>query len=129
MVNVSVGVFVGEPVTVGEDVRVTIDCSPLIDEAINNGILNPTVTWFKDRAELSNGSAPNVEISADRRRLIITNTSLAVGGRLGTEGNYTCKVKNRISSSRVCGELLFSLLNVKAIMPLFLQLKQISCNQ
>ena len=92
MVNESVAVFVGEPVLVSTKVRVTIDCSPLIDRAIANGISNPTVRWFRDGFELSNGSATNVEISANRRLLIITETAVSVGGRLGNDGNYTCDV-------------------------------------
>ena len=106
--------FVGEPIVVGEDVRVTIDCSEVIDPVIAGGISNPTIRWIKDGAELTgNGSAPNVDISADRRRLIITDTLLAVGGQIGNDGNYTCEVcdnptdvncRNRPSCIAVCGE-------------------------
>ena len=81
-------VIIGKPIVVEEDVGVTIDCSPLIDEAIACGIPNPTVTWFRDGNEL-NGSVANVEISADMRLCIINE---AVGGRLGNEGNYSCQV-------------------------------------
>ena len=114
VVNESLVVFVGEPVRVGERVRVTIDCSPLIDEAIDNGIPNPTVTWFKDGAELSNVSVTNVEISADKRFCIITNSLLAVGGQLGNAGQYTCEVcdnticMNKTSHLFVCGEDIFA---------------------
>ena len=114
MVNESLVVFVGEPVIVGEDVRVIIDCSPLIDEAIDNGIPNPTVTWFKDGAELSNGSVPNVKISADKRFYIITNTLLTAGGQHGNAGQYTCKVcnnticMNKTSRLFVCGKNIFA---------------------
>ena len=93
MINDSVVLFVGEPIVVGEDVRVTIDCSEVIDPVIAGGIPNPTIRWIKDGAELTvNGSAPNVDISADRRRLIITDTLLAVGGQVGNDGNYSCEV-------------------------------------
>ena len=86
-------VFVGEPVLVSTEVRVTIDCSPLIDRVSNNSVPNPTVRWFFDgRKLLANGSATNVEISADRRHLIITETAVSVGGLLGNNGNYTCDV-------------------------------------
>ena len=85
-------VFAGKPVIAPEHVRLTVNCSPLIDQAVSNGVLNPTVNWFKDGSELSNGSAPNVVISADRRLLIITDTLLFFGGRLGNDGNYTCDV-------------------------------------
>ena len=114
MVKESLVVFVGEPVRVGEDVRVTIDCSRLIDEAIDNGITNATVTWFKDGAELSNGSIPNVKISADKRFCIITDTSLAVGSQIGNAGQYTCEVcdgticMNRTSHLFVCGKNIFA---------------------
>ena len=113
MVNESLVVFVGEPVVVGEDVRVTIDCSRLIDEAIAGGIPNPTVTWFRDGNELVNATVINVEISADMRLCIITDTLLAVGGQLGNEGNYSCRVcadptaqncRNETTCNAVCGK-------------------------
>ena len=114
MINDSLVLFVGEPIVVGEDVRVTIDCSEVIDPVIAGGISNPTIRWIKDGAELTvNGSAPNVDISADRRRLIITNTLLPVGGQVGNDGNYTCEVcddstdvncRNRTTCNAVCGE-------------------------
>ena len=85
-------VFVGEPIIVNTEVQVTINCSPLIDEAIANGIPNPTVRWIKDGLELSNGSATNVEISADRRLVLISATAVSVGGQLGNDGSYTCDV-------------------------------------
>ena len=112
MVNESLVVFVGEPVVVGEDVRVTIDCSRLIDEAIAIGIPNPTVTWFRYGNELTNATVTNVEISADMRLCIITDTILPVGGQLGNEGNYSCQVcedvtencRNKTTCSAVCGK-------------------------
>ena len=82
----------GENVTVGDDQRVIIDCSEVIDQAIMSGIPNPTVNWFRDGNMLSNGSVANVIISGDRRRLIITDTLLAVGGQIGNDGDYTCDV-------------------------------------
>ena len=114
MVNESLVVFVGEPIRVGERVRVTIDCSSLIAEAIDNGIPNPTVTWFKDGAELSNAYVPKVEISADKRFCIITDTLFAVGGQLGNAGRYTCEVcdnticMNKTSYLFVCGKDIFA---------------------
>ena len=92
MIDESLVVFIGEPVSVSTEVRVTIDCSLLIDLAIANGVQNPTVRWIKDGLELSNGSATNIEISADRRILIITETAVSVGGQLGNDGSYTCDV-------------------------------------
>ena len=112
VINNSVVVFVGKPVIVGEHERVTIDCGQLIDEAIDNGIANPTVSWCKDERPLTTGSAVNVQISADNRFCIISDTLLAVGGQLGTSGNYTCKVCNTsacdevTSPLTVCGELI-----------------------
>ena len=81
MVNGSVAVFVGENVVVKEDVKVIIDCSQLIDSIVDNRISNTTTTWYKDGFPIANGSALNVEISADNRYCIITNTLLAIGGR------------------------------------------------
>ena len=114
MINDSLVLFVGESIVVGEDVRVTIDCSEVIDPVIFSGIPNPTIRWLKDGAELTaNRSAPNVDISADRRRLIITDTVLAVGGQVGNDGNYTCEVcddptdvncRNQTTCNAVCGE-------------------------
>ena len=82
----------GEPVIVSEGMRVVIDCGQLIDRAMSDGIRNPSVTWIKNGVMLLNGSATNVVISADRRRLIITDTLLPVGGQLGNDGNYTCDI-------------------------------------
>ena len=92
VINESLIVFVGEPVIVGQDVRVTIDCGQLINETIDNGTANPVVTWCKDGREISNGSEINVVLSTDSRFCMITETLMAVGGQLGTDGNYTCKV-------------------------------------
>ena len=92
VINESLVVFSGDPVRVREYVRVTINCSNLIDEAINAGFPNPTVTWTKDGIALTNNSQPNVVISADNRLCIITDTLLAVGGQLGNGGNYSCEV-------------------------------------
>ena len=93
MINDSLVLFVGDPIIIGENSRATIDCSPVIDIVIAGGIPNPTIRWIKDGAELTgNGSAPNVYISADRRRLIITGTLIAIAGQVGNDGNYTCEV-------------------------------------
>ena len=112
VINSSVVVFIGEPVIVPEDVRVTIDCGPLIDEvAASTGVTNPMVTWRKDGSILTTGSAINVEISDDGRQCIITDTLLAVGGQLGTDGEYSCEVcstptqcNETIDPVVVCGE-------------------------
>ena len=115
MINESVIVLAGEPVTVSDDQRVTIDCSEIINRAIMSGIPNPTVNWLKDGTVLDrNGSVPNVVISGDRRRLIITDTLLAIGGQRGNEGNYICDVCTDFMDSNcnittpvcVCGECL-----------------------
>ena len=112
VINKSVVVFVGEPVTVRQGVRVTIDCSNLI-QARDGGITNFNVTWYKDGIVLSNGSATHVLISKDRSLCIITDTLLAAGGQIGTDGNYTCEVcpsgssgncTSRNTCQAVCGE-------------------------
>ena len=70
-----------------------IDCGKLIDATISStGISNPVITWYKNGSPISNGSALNVEISADNRYCIIYETSLSIAEQLGTEGNYTCEV-------------------------------------
>ena len=111
MINQSLVVFAGEPVIVPEDIRVTIDCSPLIDAVAAEIGMAPIVRWYKDDTILTTGSAINVEISDDGRFCVITDTSLAVGGQLGTDGNYTCEVcmsptncETNITCAAVCGE-------------------------
>ena len=113
MINQSVVVFAGEPVLVPEDIRVTIDCSPIIDAVAAEIGMAPTVRWYKDGIIITTRSAINVEISDDGRFCVITDTLLAVGGQLGTDGNYTCEVCrsptdtncNRTDSCKgVCGE-------------------------
>ena len=69
--------FIGEPLIVGEDAQVTIDCGPLIDEAINNGTANPTITWYRNGLEFFNGSAANVLVTVDRRLCIISGTTVS----------------------------------------------------
>ena len=113
MINQSVVVFAGEPVLVPEDIRVTIDCGPIIDAVAAEIGMAPTVRWYKDGTILTTGSAINVEISDDGRFCVITDTLLAVGGQLGTDGNYSCEVctsptdtncNRTISCNAVCGE-------------------------
>ena len=114
VVNDSVFVFVGEPVTVGEGVRVTIDCSQLIDEATNNGSKNFTITWYNPYGTPHNDSCSTYfNVSADSMQLIFPNTSvsLAIDGHLVVDGNYTCEVCgdtdaciNRSTLLYVCSE-------------------------
>lgn len=109
MVDKHVFAFVGKPITVKEDVKVTIDCSPVIDAVAD---ANPSITWYKNGRKLSNNSATNVYISQDKRQCIISNTLLAVGGQIGTGGNYTCEVCNATTCLSgpcicyVCGECI-----------------------
>ena len=100
VVNDSLVVFIGEPVMVRETIQVTIDCGQLIDEAVGIGILNPTITWLLNDRILPQGGI-NVEISADNRSRTITDTLIAVGGQLGTEGDYTCRVCDHTTSTCV----------------------------
>ena len=93
MSNESEVVFIGETFIFGEGVQVIIDCGRLIDATIDStGISNPVITWYKNGSPISNGSALNVEISADNRSCIIIETLLPMGGQFGTDGNYTCEV-------------------------------------
>ena len=96
-----------------EGIEVIIDCGRQIDDVINITGVNPSVTWFKNGIILTNGSERNIIIPEDNRLCIISVTSLAVGGELGTGGNYTCQVcagdgtaDCLINSSRqiVCGK-------------------------
>ena len=108
----SVFFFIGEAVTVPGDVGAAIGCGQLIDEVVSTtNVTNPTVTWYKDGAVLTTGSAPNVEISDDGRVCVIASSLLAVGGRFGTDVIYSCEVcctltncKRNDSSITVCGE-------------------------
>ena len=84
--------IIGESATVGEDEEVIIDCGPLIEIVLNLTGVYPAVTWRKNDIILTNGSEKSVVISQDGRFCIITATSLARGGELGTGGNYTCRV-------------------------------------
>ena len=93
MADESEVVFIGEPFIFGEGIRVIIDCGRLIDATISStGISNPVITWYKNGNPISNGSALNVEISADNRSCIISETLFSIGGQFGTDGNYTCEV-------------------------------------
>ena len=75
-----------------EGVEVNIDCGQQIDDVINITGINPRVIWYKNGIILTNGSERNIFISENKRFCIISATSLAVGGELGTSGNYTCRV-------------------------------------
>ena len=74
-----------------EGVEVNIDCGRQIDDVMNVTEVM-SVTWFKNGIILTNGSERNIVISENERLCIISATSLAVGGELGTSGNYTCRV-------------------------------------
>ena len=107
-------VAIGENIVVQENVEVTMDCIKLIDNLKEQGEENPEITWSKNELELSNLSQTNVIITHDRRYCTITATQLAVGGELGTAGNYTCNVcskstdqigcEQKTSSQVVCGK-------------------------
>ena len=92
MVNNSLELSIGESATMREDQEVIIDCGPLINNVQNLIGIYPAVTWHKNGIILTNGSEKSVVISQDSRFCIITETSLAKGGELGTSGNYTCHV-------------------------------------
>ena len=86
-------VFVGEPVIVGQDVQVTMNCSELIGQVIDGtGVSVNIINWYKDGRKITNGSEINVVLSTDKRLCIITYTLAAAGGQLETDNNYTCEV-------------------------------------
>ena len=92
VVNSSLEVTIANPdsITVKENITVTIDCKPVIDFVRNLTSLNPRIVWYKNGIILTNGSEVNVYISKGNRLVIISQTSVAEGGQLGTSGNYTC---------------------------------------
>ena len=111
-------VDVGQDIIVREGVQVTINCTQLINNKINSGVQNPTVTWHKDGVTLTNGSTTNVLISKDRQLCIITSTLMTLGGQAGNDGNYTCEVcggntscNSGMSSLIVCGKRIFQQLH------------------
>ena len=111
MIDNKVFKHIGETIVVGENVHATIDCGPLIDNTTAQGFSNPMVKWYKNGVQLANASAANVLLSEDKRLCIISNTLIAVGGQVGTDGNYTCEVCDNSSTCvseytlfYVCGE-------------------------
>ena len=144
VINGSVRVLIGKSVLVGQDERVTIDCGNLtnetirnltnevirnltkFNETIHNVTVTPVVTWCKDGREISNDTVTNVIISADNRFCIITETLMSVGGQLGTDGNYTCKVCanntciNVTSSVKVCSKYQLYLVTTVYVIEVYL---------
>ena len=93
MVNNNLKVNVGNPnsITVGPNIKVTIDFQPVINFVKGaTGRVNPRVVWYKNAIILTNGSEVDLYVSRDNSLVIITQTSIAQGQRLGTRGNYTC---------------------------------------
>ena len=110
VVDNSIVVSVNETdiISTKEGIEVTVDCGPLADAS---GIPNPVIKWYKNDAPLSNGTEVNIIISQDSRLAIITETLMAVGGQIGTEGVYTCEVCNvtycnikKSITTEICGE-------------------------
>ena len=116
--------MVGEQVRVVEeaDIKVIIDCSQLMDSAINKGIQNPTVMWYNVYGTPINGSFFHVaEISADSRQCTITEFSH--GYQFEINGNYTCEVcsnsntcVNRSTILHICGKFSYNYIAVSACM-------------
>ena len=80
----------GEFIILEEDVIVNINCSLLIDQAIDE-IPNPSITWFRDNIKVVSNSVPNVAISNDGRFCRI-KTKMSSGAELGNKGCYVCEV-------------------------------------
>ena len=109
MDNNTVTVRIGEEAIVKENVKVSLDCSWLIDIVIDRNN-TPIVTWYRDDLEITNGS--NIVVSDDGVLCIVRKTQLAAGGQVGTAGLYTCKVcisgsdtecRNETTRQVVCG--------------------------
>jgi len=98
--------FIGEPIVVPENVRVTIDCGPVIDQANMSGeIFN--ITWRKNGRIIFNCSEVNVVLAPDNKAIVITNTSLGTPARAGTYGIYDCEVCGavcfiNVSTTKIC---------------------------
>ena len=110
VVDISIVVSINETdvISTKEGIEVTVDCGPLIDAS---GIPNPVIKWYKNDVPLSNGTEMNIIISQNSKLAIITETLMAVGGQLGTEGVYTCEVCNatycnikKSITTEICGE-------------------------
>ena len=82
----------GDPVIVPEDVRVTIDCGPLIDIIAAEIGIPPIVRWYQDGTIIRTGCPINIIISDDGRLCSITDTVLGVGSQIGPDNSYTCNV-------------------------------------
>ena len=95
-------VAIGENVVVRENVEVTMDCIELIDDLKGKGEVNPIITWSKNGLTLANLSQTNVIITHEKRYCTITATQLTVGGELGNDGDYTCKVCSESSDKIGC---------------------------
>jgi len=110
VVNMSFVAFIGDPITVPEDIIVVIDCSPVIDDAIMEGEV-ANITWLKNDRPIVNGSEVNVVLSPDNRTITITDTLRGTPAMVGTEGNYSCEVcvvdrtcRSAFSETDVCGK-------------------------
>ena len=97
---------VGEDITIPASVRLTISCSHLISTLVPFNI-----TWNRNGITASNDSAPNLVISQDRHSLILSPTTINVGGQLGNRGTYACIVcfdngtcNERRSRCEICGK-------------------------
>ena len=110
VVNNSFVAFIGEPITVPEDITVVIDCGPVIDDAAMEGeVVN--VTWYKNKRPIANGSEVNVVLAPDNRTITITDTLRGTPAMVGTEGNYSCEVcvvdrtcRSALTPTDVCGK-------------------------
>jgi len=102
--------FIGEPIVVPENVRVTIDCGPVIDQANMSGeIFN--ITWRKNGRIIFNYSEINVVLAPDNKTIVITDTLLGTPARVGTCGVYECEVCGavcfmNVSTTEICGKYI-----------------------
>ena len=102
--------FVGEHITVPDDIIVIIDCGPKIDNFTMEGGVIKNVTWSKNGRPIVNDTEVNVVLAPDNRTITITDTLRGTPAQVGTEGDYCCEV-NSVNESctdvDVCSKLIF----------------------
>jgi len=102
--------FIGEPVLVPENIQVTIDCGPSINQASKEAVVSQ-ITWRKNGRVIVNGSEVNVVLAPDNRTIVIIDTLLGTPAKLGTDGIYECEVCGavcfmNVSTLEICSKYI-----------------------